>query len=65
MLISLSECPLLDIYNGDHIKILLLDMASCGADINAEPLGLLPAKRPKTTDRKKCLICQVDKKKTL
>jgi len=50
MLMSLSECLLLHIYNGDHTKISLLDMASCGADIDAEPLGLLPAKRLKTTD---------------
>ena len=56
MLIPLSECLLLHIYNGDHTNILLLDMASCGADIDAEPLGLLPAKRPKTTDWKKCLM---------
>ena len=40
-------------------------MASYGADIDAGPLGLLPAKRPKTTDWKKCLICQVEKKETL
>ena len=40
-------------------------MASCGADTDAEPLGLLPAKRLKTTDRKKCLICQVEKKEPL
>ena len=40
-------------------------MASCGADTYAEPLGLLPAKRLKTTDWKKCLICQVEKKEPL
>lgn len=64
-MLVLSECLLLHIYNGDHTKILLLDMDSCGADIDAEPLGLLPAKRLKTTDRKRCLICQVQKKETL
>ena len=65
MLIPLSECLLLHIYNGDHKKNLLLDEASCGADIDAEPFGLLAAKRPKTTDWKKCLICQVDQKEAL
>ena len=46
-------------------QVLLLEMASCGADIDAKPLGLLPAKIPKTTDWKKCLICQVEKKEIL
>ena len=40
-------------------------MASCGADTDSEPLGLLPVKRLKTTDWKKCLICQVEKKEPL
>ena len=65
MLMSLSECLLLHIYNGGHTNILLLDMASCGADIDAEPLGLLPAKGLKTNDWTKCLICQVEKKEIL
>ena len=65
MLMPLSECLLLHIYNGDHTKILLLDMDSCGADIDAEQLGLLPAKIPKITDWKKCLICELEKKETL
>ena len=44
---------------------MLPDIASCGADTDAEPLGLLPAKRLKTTDWKKCLICQVENKEPL
>ena len=44
---------------------MLPDMASCRADTDAEPLGLLPAKRLKTSDWKKCLICQVENKEPL
>lgn len=53
------------IFTMEITNILLLNMASCGADIGAQPLELLPAKRLKTTDWTKCLICQVEKKETL
>jgi hypothetical protein len=40
--------------------LLFLDMAS-SADADDMPLGLLPAKRAKAIDSKKCLFWQVDK----
>jgi hypothetical protein len=40
------------------------DMAS-SADADDIPLGLLPAKRAKVIDSKKCLFCQVDNNECL